>query len=76
MHSTLELEFAALDADQRQKMQEIINDTKRYGPTEKLQDAFFQFCLDTFLDEDLVPIPEDEGILKSHTAKVLNYERY
>lgn len=57
-----ELEFAEINKDERNRLQELINETKRCGPLPELQDAFFNFVVDNFLEDMLMAIPEDQEV--------------
>lgn len=45
-----EFEAIVMDENTRENLQELINDTKRCGPTPDLQDKFYNFVCDEFLD--------------------------
>merc|ERR1719199_1370740 len=46
-----ELEFATIEKDERNRLQDLINETKRCGPLPELQDAFFNFVVENFLED-------------------------
>lgn len=57
-----ELEFATIEKDERNRLQDLINETKRVGPLPELQDAFFNFVVENFLEDTLATIPEDKEV--------------